>query len=623
MVDTSSFVIPKPIKIYNTLDDYIFVTNKIIISYNKSTHGFKEEKDNYSLPSNSKIYEVYNIIGYIEAEKLGYIICSSQTTIVGKILTSKIFKINKFIYIPSQGNEIREEDEKYIKMIDNFLERNPLYYSDTFDLSISFKKYKNQINNNINSNYSYIFPFSIVSFVWNYSIAKPFDFKGMNNFIYPVINGYFGTIDLSEYSEGLYFYLIARKDNRRSGMRFLIRGGDSIGNVANFVESEEIVLFKENSIQNIVSFEQIRGSIPMLWTQEPNLQLNPLILPVDNYNENYNVFKRHVDNIKNEYGDICIVNLIDQKKDQKTIGDYFTDLWSYYKENNKGKNFNVEYVWFDFHSECKKMKYENLKKLLGRNSVDKNIKSQNFTKIQFELNNLLELNNNFNTNLTQIFHNKNFLNFVSVQNGVFRTNCIDCLDRTNVVQSVFARIYLHKILHNLNLSEDSNGDPFQKFKEVFEKNFKNLWADHGDNISLAYSGTSALKGGFVRTGKRTYNGALIDGYLSCKRFFINNCKDGYNQDCNDYFIGILNPKKNQFKSHNNDNTLKGILFGGIIFGFIVYNILIGFSLPNEYKDNFSKKIYRLIVFSGSMMLTAMTISGIMKKNIIDLHTLHK
>ena len=28
---------------------------------------------------------------------------------------------------------------------------------------------------------------------------------------------------------------------------------------------------------------------------------------------------------------------------------------------------------------------------------------------------------------------------VSVQQGIFRTNCIDCLDRTNVVQSMLAR----------------------------------------------------------------------------------------------------------------------------------------------------------------------------------------
>ena len=619
MLDTSTSQIPKPIKIYNTLDDYIFKKDKTIISYNKSTRGFKEEKDNYSLPSNAKIYEVFNIIGYIEGSKLGYIICSSQTTFVGKILSAKIFRINKFIYIPNQGNEIIDEDEKYIKMLDNFLERNPLYYSDTIDLSIAFRKYKNQINDmNLNS---YIFPYSIAPFVWNYSIAKIFDFKGMNNFIYPVINGYFGTNNLDEYSEDLCYYLIARKDNRRSGMRFLIRGADSIGNVANFVESEEIILYKENTIQNIITYEQIRGSIPLMWTQEPNLQLNPLILPLDNYNENYNVFKRHIDSIKKEYGDICIVNLIDKKKDQKTIGEYFTNLFSYYKENNKGQENNIGYAWFDFHSVCKNMKYGNLIQLLKYPSVNKSIDNQGFTKIQFELNNLLELNNN--SNLTQIFHNRNFLNFISVQAGVFRTNCIDCLDRTNVVQSVFARIYLHKILKNLNLSADFNGDPFQKFKDVFENVFKNLWADHGDNISLAYSGTAALKGGFVRTGKRTYKGALTDGYLSCKRFIINNCKDGYNQDCNDYFTGILNPKKIPFKSHNNDNTLKGLILGGLILGFLVYNILIGFSLPNEYKDNFSKKIYRFIVFSGSMVLTAMSITGIMKKNIIDLHTLHK
>lgn len=28
---------------------------------------------------------------------------------------------------------------------------------------------------------------------------------------------------------------------------------------------------------------------------------------------------------------------------------------------------------------------------------------------------------------------------ISQQEGVFRTNCIDCLDRTNVVQSMLAR----------------------------------------------------------------------------------------------------------------------------------------------------------------------------------------
>lgn len=35
------------------------------------------------------------------------------------------------------------------------------------------------------------------------------------------------------------------------------------------------------------------------------------------------------------------------------------------------------------------------------------------------------------------------------QSGVMRTNCMDCLDRTNVVQSVFARKVLQMQLHAL------------------------------------------------------------------------------------------------------------------------------------------------------------------------------
>ena len=39
-----------------------------------------------------------------------------------------------------------------------------------------------------------------------------------------------------------------------------------------------------------------------------------------------------------------------------------------------------------------------------------------------------------------------------VQDGVFRTNCIDCLDRTNVVQSMVAH---RQLQHALQVSGDA------------------------------------------------------------------------------------------------------------------------------------------------------------------------
>lgn len=49
----------------------------------------------------------------------------------------------------------------------------------------------------------------------------------------------------------------------------------------------------------------------------------------------------------------------------------------------------------------------------------------------------------FWTTPTQIF---------SKQSGVVRTNCIDCLDRTNVVQSAISRSMLMSLLVNLGVT---------------------------------------------------------------------------------------------------------------------------------------------------------------------------
>jgi phosphatidylinositol 4-phosphatase len=54
-----------------------------------------------------------------------------------------------------------------------------------------------------------------------------------------------------------------------------------------------------------------------------------------------------------------MVNLIDKKGSQKKIGDQFTRLYQELKDSD------LNYTWFDFHGECKKMKWENLSKLVN------------------------------------------------------------------------------------------------------------------------------------------------------------------------------------------------------------------------------------------------------------------
>ncbi|GMP85888.1 hypothetical protein CsSME_00038881 [Camellia sinensis var. sinensis] len=112
------------------------------------------------------------------------------------------------------------------------------------------------------------------------------------------------------------------------------------------------------------------------------------------------------------------------------------------------------------------------------------------------------------------------------QKGIIRSNCIDCLDRTNVTQSYLAQKSLNSQLQRLGVL--SSTEFISMFNEEFEI-FKTLWVDQGDEISLEYSGTHALKRDLVRYGKQTMAGIIKDGISAISRYYLNNFHDGLRQ----------------------------------------------------------------------------------------------
>lgn len=206
--------------------------------------------------------------------------------------------------------------------------------------------------------------------------------------------------------------------------------------------------------------------------------------------------------------------MIDKKGSQDRIGRKFTELYQAIKSEKI-----AGYEWFDFHAECKKLKFENLSRLLDK--VNKTLLE--FGSFRAEL--LQGLNKPINAQTCKVLEE---------QKGVMRTNCMDCLDRTNVVQSVFSRRIAHVQLFNLKAEGAPRGLPFEPFKaNELELAFRNAWTDNADVMSLLYSGTPALKTDFTRNMKRTYAGELQDGKNSITRYYINNFCDGYNHDCLD------------------------------------------------------------------------------------------
>ncbi|XP_031738378.1 phosphoinositide phosphatase SAC8 isoform X2 [Cucumis sativus] len=221
------------------------------------------------------------------------------------------------------------------------------------------------------------------------------------------------------------------------------------------------------------SLLQIRGSIPLLWEQIVDLSYKP---------------------------QLKILN------DEKSHGEEGQLSAAFAAEMQKLPN--VRYVPFDFHHTCGTAKFENLQLLYDQISED--FENQGYLLIDPEGNILQE------------------------QKGVIRSNCIDCLDRTNVTQCFLAQKSLTNQLQRIGLL--TSAECITSFSEDYTK-FRTLWAEQGDEISLEYAGTHALKGDLVRYGKQTFSGVIKDGMSAITRYYLNNFHDGVRQDAIDLICG--------------------------------------------------------------------------------------
>ena len=73
------------------------------------------------------------------------------------------------------------------------------------------------------------------------------------------------------------------------------------------------------------------------------------------------------------------------------------------------------------------------------------------------------------------------------QKGVLRTNCIDCLDRTNVAQYAYGLVALGHQLHVFGFIESPTID----LDDPLAKDLMGLYETMGDTLALQYGGSAA------------------------------------------------------------------------------------------------------------------------------------
>ncbi|XP_015416771.1 PREDICTED: phosphatidylinositide phosphatase SAC1 isoform X1 [Myotis davidii] len=399
-----------------------------------------------------------------------------------------------------------QDNKTFLAMINHVLSVDGFYFSTTYDLTHTLQRLS---NTSPEFQEMSLLERADQRFVWNCHLLRELSAQPeVHRFALPVIHGFITMHSCSINGKYFDWILISRRSCFRAGVRYYVRGIDSEGHAANFVETEQIVHYNGSK----ASFVQTRGSIPVFWSQRPNLKYKPRpqINKVANHMDG---FQRHFDSQLIIYGKQVIINLVNQKGSEKPLEQAFATMVS-----SLG-NGMIRYIAFDFHKECKNMRWDRLSILLDR-----------VAEMQDELSYFLVDSTG---------------KVVTNQEGVFRSNCMDCLDRTNVIQSLLARRSLQAQLQRLGVLHVG-----QKLEEQdeFEKIYKNAWADNANACAKQYAGTGALKTDFTRTGKRTQLGLVKDGWNSLIRYYKNNFSDGFRQDAIDLFLG--NYSVDELESHS-------------------------------------------------------------------------
>ncbi|XP_040339965.1 synaptojanin-1 isoform X3 [Herpailurus yagouaroundi] len=430
----------------------------------------------------SKVLDAYGLLGVLRLNlgdtMLHYLVLVTGCMSVGKIQESEVFRVTSTEFISLR---IDSSDEDRISEVRKVLNSGNFYFAwsaSGVSLDLSLNAHRSMQEHTTDNR-----------FFWNQSLHLHLKHYGVNcdDWLLRLMCGGVEIRTIYAAHKQAKACLISRLSCERAGTRFNVRGTNDDGHVANFVETEQVVYLDDS----VSSFIQIRGSVPLFWEQ-PGLQVGSHRVRMSRgFEANAPAFDRHFRTLKSLYGKQIIVNLLGSKEGEHMLSKAFQ---SHLKASEHAAD--IQMVNFDYHQMVKGGKAEKLHSVLKP-------QVQKFVDYGFFY---------FNGSEVQ-----------RCQSGTVRTNCLDCLDRTNSVQAFLGLEMLAKQLEALGLAEKPQ--LVTRFLEVF----RSMWSVNGDSISKIYAGTGALEG-------KAKAGKLKDGARSVTRTIQNNFFDSSKQEAIDVLL---------------------------------------------------------------------------------------
>lgn len=472
------------------------------------------------------------LVGFIRLTGAYYMLLVTKRSQVAMIGGHYVYQIDGTELIsltPSNSSRLKPEktpeEARYIAILNNLDLTRSFYFSYSYDITHTLqhnvcrerKAHQDGHPKSPEPDYN-------TMFIWNNHLLGPAiaTLKKPWEWCLPIIHGYVEQAKMPVYGRFVYITIIARRSRFFAGARFLKRGANDLGYVANDVETEQIVSEMATTSFHAAgpdlysnplytSYVQHRGSIPLYWTQEssgvspkPDIELN-LVDPF------YSAAALHFDNLFERYGaPIYVLNLIKSRertpRESKLLKEY-TNAVNYLNQ---------------FLPEDKKIIYKPWDMSRAAKSRDQDV-IETLEQIAGEI-----------IPKTGFFKNgRDAESGLRLQNGIARTNCIDCLDRTNAAQFVIGKRALGYQLHALGIIDETTVEYDTDAINLFTE----LWHDHGDTIAIQYGGSHLVNTMATYRKINQWSSHSRDMVESFKRYYNNSFLDAQRQEAYNLFLG--------------------------------------------------------------------------------------
>jgi synaptojanin len=378
----------------------------------------------------SKILDAYGCLGVLQLNAgestICYLVMVTGCFSVGKIADCEIFRITQTQFVSLQHQQPHEDKISEVRKV---LNSGTFYFSwiaggiqpqqssQSFDITLSAQR-RRKTNETDNR------------FFWNRCLQiMPLRFDVDCDFW--LLKAMCGSIEIRTVYAGsrqARAVIISRLSCERAG------GCNDEGYVANFVETEQAIYLDGE----VTSYLQTRGSVPLFWEQ-PGVQVGSHKVKLSRgFEATAPAFDRHMTMMKSRYGRQAIFNLlgtslIGSKEGEAMLSNEFQ------KHHELSVHKDVPHIVFDYHQECRGNQ-TNLSKL--RDRMDKLCGSFGVFFVSGE----------------DVIHE---------QYGTIRTNCLDCLDRTNCVQTFVGLEVLNEQIKIIGLADKKQ--TLSRFEEVFRQ----------------------------------------------------------------------------------------------------------------------------------------------------------